>query len=341
MVGGGVFLYAWSATTINCTSMYTTIIHPLRKQFGLTVSEYCVLDSVYFLSHFEKYDNWCVASSEKIAKELDYSGRTVLRALDRLEELGFIKRRKTTPSDTAVKTTDRWNAVIAHKDYMLSLKTSGMDDAPDVEKIPPDKMSCPPRQNVRSTPDKMSYNTNNNTNKNIIKKDFSKKEGGNSYKNGSWSKGSSTSPTPPPRSQPVPETPKYIQELITAPGKKNPKAWYHDCKEWAEGIQKQLDELPEAKGILGGHGTPVVANIKLDFGRASIVSNFARQRLKESDLIAAAKKFITDYIQDNRDTPGNLQNKVICNVGSLIKYLPETFQEQFEQAKTNGSLVRA
>ncbi len=313
--------------------MYLCINFEIRDKFDLTMGQSCILELVFLFSNRVEFDFWCVASYERIAEILKMDRSTIIRSVAILEEKGLVTRRRSNASDTAMRCTTLF---IDAKEYYKTVPESGIDAATPSGKTPPHQSQNATTTSGKTPPNSKNYNKNYNK-----YTDFSKKDGSNSYQKGSWSKGSTTSPTPPPRSQPVPETPKYIQELITAPGKKNTKAWYHDCKEWAEGIQKKLDELPEAKGILGGHGTPVVANIKLDFGRASIVSNFARKRLKESDLIAAAKKFITDYIQDNRDTPGNLQNKVICNVGALIKYLPETFQEQYEQAKTNGSLVKA
>lgn len=91
--------------------MYTTIIHPIRKAFNLSLHEYCVLDSVYLLSHNNKFGNWCIMSKKNIAEELDLSERTVFVILKTLIKKELIERSEKG----YVRTTDMWNEVIANK----------------------------------------------------------------------------------------------------------------------------------------------------------------------------------------------------------------------------------
>ena len=97
--------------------MYTTIIHPLRKAYNLSITEYCILDSIYMLSHNSKYGGWCIASKRQIAEELDLAERTVFNAIETLTAKDLIEK-----SDNGnLKTKDEWNELIANKhDYAIA-----------------------------------------------------------------------------------------------------------------------------------------------------------------------------------------------------------------------------
>jgi len=133
--------------------MYTTIIHPLRKAFNLSIREYCVLDSIHMLSNNDKFSGWCVASKETIAEELDISRRTVQTILNTLEQKELIKRDDTTGF---VKSSDVWGEVIANKhDYFVAFKgkeiefASGKNRLRDAEK---DKQCAKVAQVVQKLP---------------------------------------------------------------------------------------------------------------------------------------------------------------------------------------------
>ena len=97
--------------------MYTTILHPLRKAYNLSIHEYCILDSIYMLSHNKKYGGWCVMSKRDIGKELDLSERTVFVTIDLLEAKGLIDKSEKG----FLRTTDEWNELIANKhDYFIA-----------------------------------------------------------------------------------------------------------------------------------------------------------------------------------------------------------------------------
>ena len=51
------------------SQFYTTIIHPVRKEFKLSCNEYCVLDTIMRMQNNETH--WCYMSKETMAKDLD------------------------------------------------------------------------------------------------------------------------------------------------------------------------------------------------------------------------------------------------------------------------------
>lgn len=98
--------------------MYNTIIHPLRKAFNLSIHEYCVLDTIFFLSNNRRY-NWCIKSKQNIADSLDISRRTVNRIIPALIAKGLLEKSE----QGFLRTTDEWNDVISNKDeYVIGLK---------------------------------------------------------------------------------------------------------------------------------------------------------------------------------------------------------------------------
>lgn len=109
--------------------MYTTIIHPLRIAYNLSINEYCVLEAVRGLQQSEGYGFWCVQSQVRIAKGLGMSDRWITECYKSLEAKGLLKRRRDTASDTAVRTTDEWNEWFnpVNDNYLLYLKTESLE----------------------------------------------------------------------------------------------------------------------------------------------------------------------------------------------------------------------
>ena len=64
-------------------------------------------------------------SAIRIGAALDISDDTVRRALNKLEKVGLIERRRENQSDTAIRSVDEWNEwFMADKaDLLLSMKT--------------------------------------------------------------------------------------------------------------------------------------------------------------------------------------------------------------------------
>ncbi len=109
--------------------MYTTIIHPLRKAYLLSINEYCVLEAVRGLANNTKYKGWCVMSIPRIASSLDLSEQTIRRAYIKLEQIGLITRRKENKQDTAIRSVDEWNEwfMTDKADLLMTLKTGEVE----------------------------------------------------------------------------------------------------------------------------------------------------------------------------------------------------------------------
>ena len=64
------------------SQFYTTIIHPVRKEFKLSCNEYCVLDTIMRMQNNESH--WCYMSKETMAKDLDLSKQSVINIINSL-----------------------------------------------------------------------------------------------------------------------------------------------------------------------------------------------------------------------------------------------------------------
>lgn len=92
--------------------IYTTVIHPIRRAYNLSLTEYCILDAVYRLSNNPKYDNWCVMSQKELAEELDVSRDTVNRAYQTLLSKNLVELRRSNERDTGIRPTEEWQKVM-------------------------------------------------------------------------------------------------------------------------------------------------------------------------------------------------------------------------------------
>ena len=143
--------------------------------YHLSLNEYCVLDTVRNLSNNVKYNGWCVLSIAKISSALDLSECTVRRALNKLEEIELLTRRRENESDTAARASDEWTEII------LGMKTNTQEiigyvkrptecDTPPIKLIPPlSNCEATPYQIDTPTPIKLIPNTNKDTNNDIYK----------------------------------------------------------------------------------------------------------------------------------------------------------------------------
>lgn len=110
---------------------YSIIHHEVKKQFGLTVSEYLVCDSIYQLSYKAPFKG----EFSYIAEHLDLSDKTTWRARDTL-----LMKKLIEEVDGGYKATELWvDAVVEAKRQ------------PDKMSAPPDKMSGQTGQNVQHT----------------------------------------------------------------------------------------------------------------------------------------------------------------------------------------------
>lgn len=100
--------------------MYTTIIHPIRKSYNLSMNEYAVLDTIFHLSNNIKFGGWCIMSKEKIGETLDLSKQTVHTIIDTLIAKGLVEKNESTK---ALRSCDEWNEIIANKnDWIIGMK---------------------------------------------------------------------------------------------------------------------------------------------------------------------------------------------------------------------------
>ena len=99
--------------------LYTTILHDKRVQFGLSISEYCVADSIDKLSNNPPQYEWCIMSRENMGNFVDLSGRQVTRIVKKLEQIGFVI---VQPRTGYLRTTEKWehNMVLSERHDIMS-----------------------------------------------------------------------------------------------------------------------------------------------------------------------------------------------------------------------------
>lgn len=84
---------------------YTTIIYDVKKELGLSLREYVLLDAIY---HLQTKAGWCYSKNEYFANLLEISVREVQKIKSKLVNdnlLLSIGKGK----DTGFKTLDKWN----------------------------------------------------------------------------------------------------------------------------------------------------------------------------------------------------------------------------------------
>lgn len=132
---------------------FTTIDHDLRRSFNLTLNEYAIADSIYFLS---RGGSVCTASKKYLGDFIGVSKQSVHSILNKLESKNIIFRTKE-----GVKTSDLWDNEI--------IKIHGLGSK---ESLPKGKESLPGGVKKVDSDGKESLHNNNSiptTNKYIIK----------------------------------------------------------------------------------------------------------------------------------------------------------------------------
>ena len=76
------------------SQFYTTIIHPIRKEFNLSCNDYCVLDTIMRMQNNESH--WCYMSKDTMANDLDLSKQAVLNIITKLVEKELIVKNPAT-----------------------------------------------------------------------------------------------------------------------------------------------------------------------------------------------------------------------------------------------------
>lgn len=142
--------------------MYTTIIHPLRKAYNLSLLEYCVLDSVWFLSKNNRHNGWCVKTKQGIADDLDVSKQHVIRVINALIEKGLIEKDADTKF---LRTVDEWNEHLSNKSEWLIGSKTNSNTLLSTKVTDGNKMLPTGEQNVTTDGNKMLPKNNIENNK--------------------------------------------------------------------------------------------------------------------------------------------------------------------------------
>jgi len=82
---------------------YTVIFHPIREELGLSLTEYCIMDSIHKLSTLRPEYPWCSKSKRNLAKFLGFTERTVFRAIAVGYKKGLIEKNERGDVRTAIK----------------------------------------------------------------------------------------------------------------------------------------------------------------------------------------------------------------------------------------------
>ena len=108
---------------------YTTIIHNIRIEIGLSCNEYCVADIIYHLSNnpSNKIKGWCYASKETLAKFMGITKQAIHQIINRLIEIGLIYKDKETKY---LQTTELW-----YKSIVLMKIKYSKENIPIVKKV--------------------------------------------------------------------------------------------------------------------------------------------------------------------------------------------------------------
>jgi hypothetical protein len=104
---------------------YTTVLHEARLSLGLTLSEYCIADTIYKLSTNPKsrLPGWCYASKETLGDTIGISRQSIHKILTKLEKNEIIE--KDTKSNN-IKTTQKWyeNCVLQDQKSVKKIDTN-------------------------------------------------------------------------------------------------------------------------------------------------------------------------------------------------------------------------
>jgi len=109
------------------TPKYTVIMHEVRLSLGLSMTEYCIADTIYKLSTGpkSKVPGWCYASKRTLAEIIGLSEKAIYTILNKLETNKIIERHHKTKN---LKTTQKWydNVVINTNQRLDNQTTVGI-----------------------------------------------------------------------------------------------------------------------------------------------------------------------------------------------------------------------
>lgn len=147
------------------SKLFTTIQHSFRVYYKLSLNEYVVCDTIYYLSTRpdSKVLGWCYKTKANMGLDLGLSKQSIINIINSLIEKGFVIKDEET---AFLKTTKKWNNVYENdgKESLPTVKEVGFygkESLPDVGK--------------ESLPNNNSYN-NNKEESNTRAKKSNKKE---------------------------------------------------------------------------------------------------------------------------------------------------------------------
>lgn len=99
------------------TPRYTTILHEARTRLGLSLVEYCVIDSIHNLSHRPDHP-WCTVSKEILGEFLNLGRATVFRAIKKGLDGGLLEKNERGD----LRTTEKWIQAVVIKRSAMTTK---------------------------------------------------------------------------------------------------------------------------------------------------------------------------------------------------------------------------
>ena len=85
---------------------FTTVHHPVREKFGLSMMEYCIIDSIDVLSNNPNHP-YCTTRREDIADWLRTTRQTVQVTIKKGVGLGLIEKQE---GGKGLRSTEKWIA---------------------------------------------------------------------------------------------------------------------------------------------------------------------------------------------------------------------------------------
>jgi len=104
------------------TPRYTTILHDARTKLGLSLVEYCVLDSVHNLSH-RPNNPYCTLPKDAMADFLGVNRATIFRAIKEGLAKGLLE--KNDRGD--LRSTEKWVLEVVVKKEQMKAKRGKRD----------------------------------------------------------------------------------------------------------------------------------------------------------------------------------------------------------------------
>lgn len=85
--------------------IYTVVIHNLKKKFNLTFCEYCVMETIDYLS---KDENYCYKSKVNIGNDLNFSAKSVSTSIKKLVQKKLVEKDENNAQN--LKATEKWRS---------------------------------------------------------------------------------------------------------------------------------------------------------------------------------------------------------------------------------------